>query len=74
MILNGEAFPQQGERIEDFAGIDHPDIHAMALEPAALVHLKTGERRSPETLNGKKVRGVAGIGNPSRFFDTLRQL
>lgn len=74
VILNGEAFPEQGARIEDFAGIDHPDIHAMALEPAALVHLKTGEKRSPESLNGKLVRGVAGIGNPSRFFDTLRQL
>lgn len=74
VILNGENFPDSGDRIESFSDVDHPDIHAMALQPAALVNLNTGERLMPETLNGKPVRAVAGIGNPGRFFDTLKRL
>ena len=46
----------------------------MTLRPAALVNLTTGETRPPEALENRGVRAVAGIGNPGRFFDTLRAL
>lgn len=74
VILNGHPFPEPGEQIDSFAGVDHPDIHAMTLAPAALVNLNSGEVLAPEKLRGKPVRAVAGIGNPARFFDTLREL
>ncbi len=74
VILNGAEFPATGESIDEFASTEHSDIHAMALRPASLVNINSGETRAPEALNGKPVRGVAGIGNPGRFFDTLRLL
>ena len=74
VIVNGAEFPLPGQRIEEFAGADHANIHAMALQPASLVNLNSGKLANPAALNGKPVRAVAGIGNPSRFFDTLRQL
>lgn len=72
VIVNGRDLSKQA--LESFAGIDHPAIYSMVLEPAALVHLKTGASRPVGDLNGKRVRAVAGIGNPVRFFDTLRGL
>ena len=72
VILNGAGFPESGETLDSFAGVDHPDIHAMELVPSALVNLNSGETVPPEKLKGKPVRAVAGIGNPGRFFDTLR--
>lgn len=39
-----------------------------------LINAHNGECRSLELLSGQKVHAVAGIGNPSRFFDTLQQL
>lgn len=74
VILNGEPFPANGEQIAAFAGVEHPDIHAMALKPSALVNINSGDTLPPETLDNRGVRAVAGIGNPSRFFDTLRGL
>lgn len=74
VVLNGAEFPQPGEQIDAFANIDHPDIHAMALQPSSLVNLNSGETLAPEVLHGQSVRAVAGIGNPARFFDTLRAL
>lgn len=48
---------------------------AMQLEPSGLVSLSTGEKHDPDALgSGNTVHGVAGIGNPARFFETLRQL
>ncbi|ERS12373.1 tetraacyldisaccharide 4'-kinase [Marinobacter sp. EN3] len=74
VVLNGAEFPEAGETIDSFAGVDHPEIHAMELVPSALVNLNSGETLSPGRLEGKPVRAVAGIGNPGRFFDTLRTL
>lgn len=74
VILNGAAFPENGERLFDFAGVEHPDIHAMALKPSSLVNLNSGETLAPEALQNRPVRAIAGIGNPARFFDTLRGL
>lgn len=72
VIVNGLEMSDQA--IESFDGIEHPAIYSMALEPANLVHLKTGESRPAGDLLGKRVKAVAGIGNPARFFDTLRSL
>ncbi len=45
----------------------------MVLKPVALVNLATGERMNADaSVTGPVVHGVAGIGDPSRFFDTLR--
>ncbi|HLV77492.1 MAG TPA: tetraacyldisaccharide 4'-kinase [Marinobacter sp.] len=74
VILNGAGFPPPSTFIESFSGHEHDEIHAMELVPSALVNLNTGETLPPATLEGKPVRAVAGIGNPVRFFDTLRQL
>ena len=60
--------------MESFVGVDHPAIYSMVLEPATLIHLKSGASRAVGELKGKTVKAVAGIGNPARFFDTLRAL
>ncbi len=64
VVVNGEAV----------ASI--PAIHysKMALVPDRLVNLLTGEQRPLSWLVGQQVRGVAGIGNPSRFFNTLTSM
>lgn len=72
VIVNGKEISEQA--LESFAGVDHPAIYSMVLEPSTLVHLKTGKSRPVGDLKGKAVRAVAGIGNPARFFDTLRAL
>jgi tetraacyldisaccharide 4'-kinase len=50
-------------------------MQRMELQPARLVKLTTGENRAVDALkvNGP-VHALAGIGNPQRFFDTLRKL
>ncbi|QSP93618.1 tetraacyldisaccharide 4'-kinase [Marinobacter salinisoli] len=73
MVINGGPFAA-GEKLESFQDIKHPDIYAMALEPSSLTNLNTGESRPLADLQGRSVRAVAGIGNPGRFFDTLRAL
>lgn len=73
IVVNGGDFEPEVQ-LDSFDGIEHPDIHTMALEPASLVHLQTGESRPLSDLQGQSVRAVAGIGNPGRFFDTLRGL
>lgn len=55
-------------------GIDHEHQFTMALEPSELRNLVSGQILSPDSLQGQRVRAVAGIGNPGRFFDTLRAL
>ncbi|MBW0146521.1 tetraacyldisaccharide 4'-kinase [Marinobacter arenosus] len=73
VVVNGGEF-EAGSRIESFQGIEHPQIYTMALEPSSLTNLITGESRPLSDLEGQSVRAVAGIGNPGRFFDTLRGL
>lgn len=46
---------------------------AMALTGSTLTNLVTGERLSLDHFAGQRVDAVAGIGNPARFFATLRQ-
>ncbi|MDN6318422.1 MAG: tetraacyldisaccharide 4'-kinase [Marinobacter sp.] len=76
VIVNGAAAAEDNGRVpaKALSGIEHPHIYAMDLRPTRLVNLKTGETRSPESLHGQKIRSIAGIGNPTRFFDTLKAL
>ncbi|WP_100639677.1 tetraacyldisaccharide 4'-kinase [Marinobacter salexigens] len=76
VIVNGAAKADGAGRVppEAMADIKHPHMYAMNLQPTRLVNLKTGETRSPESLQGQKIRAIAGIGNPTRFFDTLKAL
>lgn len=76
VIVNGATTSDDEGRVppEALSGIKHPQMYAMNLQPTRLVNLKTGETRSPESLHGQKIRSIAGIGNPTRFFDTLKAL
>jgi tetraacyldisaccharide 4'-kinase len=46
----------------------------MSLQPRQFVRLDSGESSSPSVWRGRAVHAVAGIGNPGRFFDTLRSM
>lgn len=75
VINGGSDAGSDGQRPEEgIAAIKHPQLYTMNLEPGCLVNLKSGESRAPESLLGKRVRAVAGIGNPDRFFNTLKGL
>ncbi|MFP3978217.1 MULTISPECIES: tetraacyldisaccharide 4'-kinase [Marinobacter] len=76
VIVNGATSVDEAGQVspEVLAGLKHPHMYAMRLQPTRLVNLKTGETRSPESLQGQKLRAIAGIGNPTRFFDTLKGL
>jgi tetraacyldisaccharide 4'-kinase len=54
------------------------DIEGMSLIPSALVNLKNPglmkNMDEVELLRGKPIHAVAGLGNPHRFFKTLRLL
>ncbi|MDI9245673.1 tetraacyldisaccharide 4'-kinase [Marinobacter sp. CHS3-4] len=54
--------------------IEHDHQYSMTLAPTSLRNLTTGQRLPVDELKGKSVTAVAGIGNPGRFFDTLRAL
>lgn len=54
---------------------DRDDGFAFTLQPTALVNLRSGERLPLDHFPaGQAVHAVAGIGNPQRFFNTLRGL
>jgi len=46
--------------------------HLMELLPGAVMHLRDGTACSLEDFRGRRVHAVAGIGNPPRFFQLLR--
>lgn len=49
------------------------NAHSMKLVPGNLINLSTQEEIAPELLKGE-VAAVAAIGNPQRFYSTLRDL
>jgi tetraacyldisaccharide 4'-kinase len=56
-------------------GGEYPDAFAMQLAPVDLVKLNDQQLRYPANhFQSQPVHAVAGIGNPDRFFDTLRHL
>lgn len=57
------------------AAADKEQGYAMQLEPAGLVHVASGQRQPLDHfLAGQAMNAIAGIGNPQRFFNTLREL
>jgi tetraacyldisaccharide 4'-kinase len=48
--------------------------YPMRLQAAGLIHLKTGATLAPKDLEGQVVAALAGIGNPKRFYQSLREL
>jgi tetraacyldisaccharide 4'-kinase len=54
-------------------GVPHEHYLPMQLIPQYLVSLKDQELLPLTHFQGKTVHAVAGIGNPQRFFDILRQ-
>lgn len=74
VVVNGAEAEGAGGRLESFEGVEHPEIFPMHLLPSSLIHVTTGHHAPLAEIAGRKVHGVAGIGNPARFFGTLRQL
>src|SRR5690606_29359122 len=48
--------------------------HAFHLRPRAFVSLRDGREIPPQQWRAPRVHAAAGIGNPARFFTTLRAL
>ncbi len=46
----------------------------MHLVPEGLVRIGDGAAVDPDELAGRRLHAIAGIGNPQRFFDTLKSL
>lgn len=44
------------------------------VQPVALVNAVTGEQAELNHFSGERVHAIAGIGNPARFFTTLKAL
>jgi tetraacyldisaccharide 4'-kinase len=59
VVVNGEGF-------------DWPSAIRMRLEPVALVPIAGGAHRPLADFEGSRVRAIAAIGNPERFFALLR--
>ncbi len=55
-------------------GFEWPGALGMTLEPRALVALADGQRLPPRAFSGRRVLGVAAIGHPAQYFQTLREL
>jgi tetraacyldisaccharide 4'-kinase len=50
------------------------DFHAMHIRPLHWVNMKTSEILPLDALEKKVFHAVAGIGNPQRFYQTLKEL
>jgi len=66
VVVNGNV--TQGS----LAALLPPGVFAMRLEASEAVSVGEGRRRPLAAFHGARVHGVAGIGNPQRFFAELR--
>jgi tetraacyldisaccharide 4'-kinase len=78
LVINGGPDDATG-RLRQRAGLSErePPVTAMRLQASAWVNLRSGQRLALADLpleQGRALHAVAGIGNPGRFFDTLRAL
>ncbi len=73
VLINGEN-PQLTDRIRTMIGGRFPAVFECSLQPKYFYPIDRPDEKV--TLNGlqKSVYGVAGIGNPDRFFETLEGL
>lgn len=58
-------------------GVPHEGAYSMQLQSSALYRLGDlthSEKQTEPIVSGESVHAVAGLGNPQRFFDTLRAL
>lgn len=60
-------------RIRNGQGTDDDDAYGMKLKPGFCRNLASDEVRILSDFSGSRVHALAGIGNPDRFFDMLRQ-
>jgi tetraacyldisaccharide 4'-kinase len=72
---------ESASRLEDASavvvngeGFDLPRALQMRMVPQRFVGVATGETLSPQALRGRRAHAVAAIGNPERFFQSLRDL
>lgn len=75
VVLNGT--PQPSARLNHLLALAPQPVHTMQLRPAHWCNVVTGERRALGELDFSRqavVNAVSGIGNPERFFTTLRDL
>lgn len=70
VVINGEPGHPSFDEIRQQA----PACIRMSLQPQRFRNICSGEVRSTDYFRGRAVHGVAGIGNPSRFFATLEGL
>lgn len=68
VVINGD-----NDACEELPG-DRQCRFTMTLEPTGLRDLGTGELLGLDSLQRRRVRAVAGIGHPARFFATLSGL
>ena len=60
-------------RVVNGAAADVDGAYAMSMQPGLCRNLRDGRVRPLDGFRGQKVQAVAGIGNPERFFSSLRQ-
>ena len=71
IVVNGAPTAATRQQLDEL-GLSHC---SMILEAECLYSLVSGEAvDARQWLHGRKVDAVAGIGNPARFFQTLREL
>lgn len=49
-------------------------FHSMQIKPDHWIKIKTGEKLPLNAIHSERIYAVAGIGNPQRFYQTLKQL
>ena len=76
IVVNGGAAPANvASSIARIARIGSPaSTFAMTIDGDRFVNLVDGATVAPDAFAAKRVHAIAGIGNPDRFFATLRAL
>lgn len=69
LIVNGKLEYQLPEHLR----LEAVSVTQMTLKASNAVNMLSGERKPLSEFSATKVHAVAGIGNPERFFNTLRE-